>query len=186
MTCLQYKALIDEFVDNELAFELSQDFKEHLSSCESCKKELDLTIHLKELLKNKVSLEPGEQYFVENQDLIIARTVEKDSWEQQNDSKTSEKIYSEFTRALLSAVAALLIFAISIVIGTSDSKFTQINPKESPVFVMNPVESMISNANSPIFTKAEQINHIQGMLLISPPGMLGRLAVIHEYNRVLR
>ena len=186
MTCLQYKALIDDFADGELVSELFQEFKEHINSCESCKKEYELTRHLKELLQNTSSSMPGDLYFAENADLIIARTIEKDSWENSTDSKSPEKIHSEFSRALLSAAAALVIFAISIIIGTSDSNFAQNNPSESPVFVTIPVETMISTANSPIFTKAEQLNQIQGMLLISPPGMLGRLSVIHEYNRILR
>lgn len=184
MTCLQYKPLIDDFADNNLAPELSQKLKEHISSCDSCKRELEATNRLKELLRSTPSSDPGDHYFEETTNLIFARTIEKNNWETNQKQKSAKKVQSEFSRALLSAAAALVIFAISIVIGTSDNNFAQNNPQESPIFVMTPVEQMIEPDNSPIFTKTEQLNHIQGMLLISPPGMLGRLSVIHEYNRL--
>lgn len=185
MTCLQYKTLLDDYVDGELSPDLLGQFEKHLNECDSCKQEFEIANHLKELLKYKSSLNPGDLYFEETADLIFARTIENDNWQQNQKNKSATKIQSEFTRALFSAVAALVIFAISIVIGTSENKFTQNNQIESPVFVMTPIEQLIKLDNSPIFTKAEQLNHIQGMLLISPPGMLGRLSVIHEYNRLV-
>ncbi len=184
MTCLQYKPLIDDYADNDLAPELSLKLEEHLASCASCTIELEGTVRLKELLKNRVSPNQRNLSFEETTNLILARTVEKNSWQEQARQKPDEQVRSEFSRAILSAAAALIIFAISVVIGTSDEKFAQNNPPESPIFVMSPVEQMIEPNDSPIFTKAEQLNHIQGLLLISPPGMLGRLSVIHEYNRL--
>lgn len=185
MTCLQCKLLIDDFADNTLDPELATQLNEHILLCDSCKQELETTGHLKELLNNTVSVNPGDIYFEETANLIFARTIEKNNWQNLQNQKSPEKIRSEFSRALISTAAALIIFAISIIIGTSDTKFAQNNPAESPIFVMTPVEQMIEQNNSPIFTKTEQLNHIQGMLLISPPGMLGRLSVIHEYNRLI-
>ncbi len=183
MTCLRYKPLIDDFADNNLAPELVTQLKEHFSTCSACKQELEATKNLKELLHNTTSHIPGDLYFEETAELIIARTIEKNNW--QDNQKPTSKVRSEFTRALFSTAAALLLLAASILIGTSDTNFAQNNPTESTIFVMTPVEQMIEPDNSPIFTKAEQLNHIQGMLLISPPGMLGRLSVIHEYNRLV-
>ncbi|HDL01218.1 MAG TPA: zf-HC2 domain-containing protein [candidate division Zixibacteria bacterium] len=185
MTCLQYKLLIDDLADNSLDPVLATQLKEHILLCDSCKQELEATGHLKELLNNSASVNPGDLYFEETANLIFARTIEKNDWQEQQKQKSPEKIRSEFSRALISTAAALIIFAISIIIGTSDTKFAQNNPAESPIFVMTPLEQMIEPDDSPIFTKAEQLNHIQGMLLISPPGMLGRLSVIHEYNRLV-
>ena len=183
MTCLQYKPLIDDFADNNLAPELVDSFNKHISTCDECKQDLKATIHLKELLHNTTSHNPGGLYFDETLELISARTIEKNNWKENN--KSASKVQSEFSRALFSTDAALILFALSIIIGTSENKFAQNNPTESPIFVMTPVEQMLKPENSPIFTKAEQMNHIQGMLLISPPGMLGRLSVIHEYNRLI-
>ena len=185
MTCLQYKALLDDFSDNDLALELVTKLKEHIAICDSCKKELELTNRLKELLHHTSPPDPGSLYFDDTADLIFARTIEKDNWQKNQYIKSATRVQSDFTKALLSTAAALFIFAISVVIGTSENKFAQNNPKESPVFVMTPVEQMIGPNDSPVFTKKEQLNHIQGMLLISPPGMLGRLSVIHEINRLI-
>lgn len=185
MTCLPYKTLLDDFADNNLEPGLEEKLKEHIASCDSCKEELAMTNHLKELLHQTASPDRTDSYFEETAELIFARTIEKNSWQNNQNQKSVEKVQSEFSRALISTAAALFIFTISIVFGTSDNKFAQNNPKESPVFVMTPVEQMIGPNDSPIFTKTEQLNHIQGMLLISPPGMLGRLSVIHEYNRLV-
>ncbi len=184
MTCLPYKTLIDDYADNNLAAEYLVGFQKHIASCESCKKELDETIQLKELLQNSNSSPPSDLYFDETANLILARTIENNDWHKNQSKNSDEIVRSEFSRALLSTAAALIIFAISIIIGTSDNNFALNNPEESPIFVMSPVEQMLQTNDSPIFTKAEQLNHIQGMLLISPPGMLGRLSVIHEYNRL--
>ncbi len=183
MTCLQYKPLIDDFADNNLAHELVTQLKEHISTCSDCKQELEATRNLKELLQNTTSHIPSDLYFEETVELIIARTIEKNNW--QDNQISASKVRSEFTRALFSTAAALFLLIASILIGTSDTNFAQNNPTESTIFVMTPVEQMIEPENSPMFTKAEQLNHIQGMLLISPPGMLGRLSVLHEYNRLV-
>ncbi len=114
MTCLQYKPLIDDFADNNLAPELVTQLKEHIATCSDCKKELEATNHLKELLHKTTSHNPGELYFEETAELIIARTIEKDNW--QENQKSASKVRSEFSRALFSTAAALLLLAASILI----------------------------------------------------------------------
>lgn len=186
MTCLQYKPLLDDYVDGELSPQQVSEIEEHLNKCPDCRADVEQTRRLKELFHLQRPPNPGNQYFEENEQIIYARTVEKDEWQksEQADYK-SEKVRSEFFRGLVSAAAALILLGISIVIGTTqDKNFTEINPSDSPILVMAPIEDMVDADQSVLLTKAEQLNQIKGMLLIGPPGMLGRLTAMYEYNRL--
>ena len=186
MTCLQYKPLLDDFADNELSPRQVSELETHLEHCPSCRSELSEIRRLKELLYMQRPPTPDKQYWEENESLIFARTIESDNWMNESEkSKSKDQVRSEFFRAILSAAAALTLLAISIFIGSSQTtNFTENNPADSPIFVLAPIEDMAESDKSIILTKAEQLNHIKGMLLLGPPGTLGRLSVMFEYNRL--
>ncbi|KAA3636657.1 MAG: zf-HC2 domain-containing protein [Calditrichaeota bacterium] len=185
MTCLQYKALLDDYADKELSSDKAAELEKHLKECSDCQKELEEIISLKELLYLSKSPLPNQEYFEETDTLIFAKTIDASKGFENVPIASQQKVKTDFFRAIMSAAAALIILAVSIVIGTSQSsQITEINNTQTQVFVIHPLDEMNDATNSIILTKAEQINQIRGMLMLGPPGTLGRISAMYNFNRL--
>ena len=185
MTCLQYKALLDDYADKELSSDKTAELEMHLNKCSDCQKELEEIISLKELLYLSKSPIPDQEYFEETDALIFAKTIDSSDDFENVPVFSRQKVKTDFFRALMSAAAALIILAASIVIGTSqNSQITEINNSQTQVFVIHPLDEMNETDDSIILTKAEQINQIRGMLMLGPPGTLGRISAMYNFNRL--
>ncbi|MFQ5452583.1 MAG: anti-sigma factor family protein, partial [Candidatus Zixiibacteriota bacterium] len=76
MTCLNTIQLLEDYADNELSPEKTIEIKKHLDECLSCQNEYSIIRNLKELVQQKPVYNPGEEYWSETSNIILARTVE--------------------------------------------------------------------------------------------------------------
>ena len=181
MTCYNIKQLLEAYLDKELRPEDTQLVEEHLQSCQSCFEEYQELKRLKELLSQNSSFNPKEEYWQENKNIILARTVESQSNKTEiadlYESK-SDKIIA-FKHSLISVAASLIIFLISVFIGTSSNK-QSVSERLSPSPVLTKVN--IDQSTNPydfgLYSQENKIYRINGMMLLSLPGAAGRITFI--------
>ena len=77
MICQHALSLLDDFLDNELASSTAAEVKSHLDGCTTCRQAYDESRRLKELLRQKRNRDPGQDYWLETSQLILARTVQE-------------------------------------------------------------------------------------------------------------
>ncbi|NOY88444.1 MAG: zf-HC2 domain-containing protein [FCB group bacterium] len=183
MTCRFALLLLDDYVDNELAPKEREALKKHLEDCSSCRQEWERTKYLKELLKQKLVNDPGEDYWKEMTNIILARTIETSSRESVTLSFTEKAAMQRgaFIRSLVSAGVSVIILVSAIILGTAQKKSDPtIYAGGNRLFAaasLKPPDKTVTT----IITKKEQINQAQGMLLMGAPTFIGRFSTIFEF-----
>jgi anti-sigma factor RsiW len=185
MTCREALLLLDEFVDQELPPARMEAVAAHLAQCRSCRDEVETTIKVKEMLRQKSVYSPGEDYWNETASLILARTVESplERIPATSESRTVQR--HAFIRSVVSVFASLVILFTALLIGSNKgSDFVRLTAPESPLFSVAPIQDMVGSDNTVIVTRAERLSQAKGMLLMGSPGFLGRFALMYEMDNL--
>lgn len=188
MTCSNYIHLLEEYIDNELT--PNQQLKTHIEICQSCSNELEDLKRLKELLSQSTSPDPGESYWAESKNIILARTIESDKFDNTENNKTEIIGFDEskadkksaFRRSLISVAASLTIFIISILIGSKkDNNFAQKNNINNQFMITKKVYDKLDEQKYRNFQNIDNKHRLKSMMLTSTVGLPGRvLAVIDD------
>lgn len=188
MTCPEVVSYLDDLVDGSLSPDKSERVRDHIRRCEACRREFEMTERLKGLLAISGTLDPGDEYFVETEALILGRTVsnEQPVAAERGVDDTVASRRTALMRALASLAASLAILFAAIYIGSSDDiRQARHSAQVSPVLATADVRQMVGERGGQIFTQADQMRIAHGMLLIGSPGMLGRFAVFPEFDRTI-
>lgn len=180
MTCQSTLSLLDDYVDGELPAFLAEQVSNHLKVCRACWTEYEQTQRLKELLKQRQAPDPGPDYWSEASQLIVARAVEGPSAGRFDAADDIAERRNSFFRALVSLAASLMILFTALLIGQEHQEVKQqAGITSGPVLVASSV-GRGSDEASRVVSSDEMARVAKGMLLLGPPGMLGRFAGLTE------
>ncbi len=189
MTCPEAASHLDEFIDNDLPADQTNQVREHLKSCDECRREYQLTKRLKSLLSIGVIPDPGEDYFFETETLILARTIDG-SDETDDRPPTADQVRRQkkqaFYRALFSVAASVGILFAAIYLGSSQDNIQSRNTTSSaPILATADIRNLVGPETEPIFTEADNLRLAHGIMLIGSPGPLGRFGIFPDIIRTI-
>jgi len=180
MTCRYTQSLLEDFVDGSLPHERAAEIQDHLTACSDCQAEYSELRRLKELLKTYEPKDPGREYFQETTELILARTVGQSHTTDSGQPDRRER-RDAFVRAVLSAAASLVVLFSAMAIGNMDSPgASQSNRLNSPVLATLTVIEGLNTQVPSILPAEDRARLAQGMLLMGPPGLLGKFGGLME------
>jgi anti-sigma factor RsiW len=173
-------SLLEDFVDNELSEEELADFKRLLESSPELRDEHQLAVRLKELMKKQPVPDPGEDYWSEVTELILARTTgAPDNETTVTSQEELSNRRSAFLRSLVSAAAALFILFSALVIGSGKHhQMLTENISANSVLLTASVADEINSDSFVMMTKAERNSATIGLLMLGPPSPVGRFAAL--------
>ena len=184
MTCYHSSALLEDYIDGTLPAESVDEIDQHLKSCERCRQEYEAAVSLKKLLKVKPIHQPPPEYWSELSNIIIARTIDSPALpdEPHTPIDLNAERRSAFIRSLVSFAASLVILFSAILIGSNgQERFASVSEQDSPLFVLAPMDESADSEDSSLFVSRDERMHLtRGMLLMGPPGSLGRIAALTE------
>jgi anti-sigma factor RsiW len=125
-------SLLNAYLDGELSVEQASSIDSHLKICNDCFHELSRLRQLKSSLADVISPNPGDEYFRQLQNRIMARTVEQNNTYTKNSNRRESLVSSgqNFLRTLirLAAVVTLLFasfYAAQIVQQVQNSRWAE-------------------------------------------------------------
>ena len=177
MTCPYPRSLLEDYVDGELPPAEADRVARHLTTCEACRAEHEATLKLKNLLTRRSVPDPHPSYWNEVSSLILARTVESAPFEA--DDQGRDRVRSgeraSFVRSLISVAASLGIFIAAISFGTLNGGLTTETPTiEKQVLSTTSLVTTAHAEARPGIGVSNNERVSQAMLLLGPPGLLGR------------
>ena len=185
MICQHALSLLDDFLDNELASSTAAEIKSHLDDCTACRQTYDESRYLKELLKQKRNRDPGQDYWLESSQLILAKTVQQNGPEERYTiSKASSDPRGSFVQALVSLAASLVILVSALIVGMNQNHAPDAVTRGGPVLFGSSVYQQLNTGNF-IITEDEQQRLAKGMLLLGPPGLLGHIGGLTQLRIVI-
>lgn len=179
MTCHDILSLLDDYVDRELGPSQAKQVTSHLATCRSCQDEHQLLLRLKSDLQKLPAPTPRPEYWNEVTSLILAKTVEADNSARTGKNDHTPQQRRAFARALLSLAASLLIFFTAVYLGTKKEEIEQ-SPFAQAMNFRTGSMNLLVESGVPSTNDREQSIVTQGMILISPPGLLGRVEMLPE------
>lgn len=175
MICQRALSLLDDLLDNELSAAEAAEVRAHLDACPNCRRTYDESRRLKELLKHTGNRDPGEDYWLETSQLILARTVQLG--EPQPPFATGEEATDRkgaFVQAMVSLAASLVIFVSAMIVGMNQSHAPSAVSAEGPLLLSSAASHQLEVARG-LITEDERQRLAKGMLLMGPPGLLGHV-----------
>lgn len=174
-------SLLEDFVDNELSEEELAEFKRLLETSPELRDEHQLAVRLKALMKRQPIPDPGEDYWSEVTELILARTT--DAPETETTTVTSQdelsRRRSAFVRSLVSAAASLLILFSALLIGSGKHhQMLTENISAGSVLLTATVADEINSDSFVMMTKSERNSTTVGMMILGPPSPIGRFTAL--------
>ncbi len=176
MICQRALSFLDDYLDHELAPSVAAEVKDHLDRCEVCRREYEESRRLKELLKQKSTGDPGDEYWLETSQLILARTIHQDiGGETFAAEETAPDPKGAFLQALVSLAASLVILVSAVVVGMNQGRAPDVRTQGGPLLFSSEMGKQL-NSSDLIYTKAERERLAKGMLIMGPPGLLGHFS----------
>ena len=174
-------SLLEDFVDNELSEEELAEFKRLLETSPELRDERQLAVHLKELMGRQPTPDPGEDYWSEVTELILARTTgapEIETTEVTSQEELSHR-RSAFVRSVVSAAAALFILFSALLVGSGKHhQMLTENISGTSVLLTASVADEINSDSFVMMTKAERNSTTIGMMILGPPSPIGRFTAL--------
>jgi hypothetical protein len=92
-----------------------------------------------------------------------------------------------FLRAGLSLAASLGILFTAIYLGSDRTEeISRIAPPEAPVLAAAPLSRILGPSPNPLITNQEQVRLAAGLMIMGPPGFLGRIERFPDLTTPLR
>ena len=182
MTCRHTQSLLEDYVDQELTKSQCDEIDAHLAVCDICQEKFHQAIKLKETLSSIETVDPGQNYWDETTQIILARTAQSDM------ISNVEKIHIEqyrsakisFVRSAVSFVVAIFVLSSAVFFGSMKNNQQSATEIKTEIILSAEILEHLNNVNEIIFTKNEQARLTRGMFLLGTPGMLGRSALISD------
>lgn len=176
MTHRPLLALLEDSVDKELSEQEMAELKRLLAESEDLRLDRDASVRLKELLRHLKTPDPGDAYFDELTELVLARTTRSAAgatYDRQPAGTTDER--SMFVRSLVSAVASIFLFLAALFVGSQDHQsIVSLSGPNGPLLTSS-VARQLQQPDFVLVTKAERARISQGISLLAPPGLSGFL-----------
>ncbi len=179
MTCPEAVSRLDDLADDQLPADEAVQVREHIQSCDACRREYEQTLRLKRLLGDMTAPDPGDAYFQETTSLILARTVQAAPEQPVRISADDARRQNRraLVRAILSVAASIAILVTAILIGSSpEQQVLRSQSEHAPVLATADLREVVGPHDIPVFTREDRIRLARGMMLIGSPGFLGRFA----------
>ena len=171
--------LLEKYLDKELSGSLLTETEQHLETCPECQNRLEELRQLNRLLVRVKPPVPSQAYLEESLSIIQARTIAL----QEPTYPEKRPIISDFIRSIVAVAASLLLLLSAIYLG-SDSQvqqYTQSTP-DNQMLVIAPAYFKNAEQSQPLYVQHDQIRQLKGMLLIGPPGALGRFGTLYQFS----
>jgi anti-sigma factor RsiW len=185
MTCHTALTLLDDYADGQLDSSSAGELEEHLEGCTSCRRELAETRRLKELLGQSISPSPGSDYWSQTTRSILARTVGLD-YQRETASSRERSKKSAFIRSVITLAASIAVLFSAVYIGENQDRSPatfEVAQAGGPVFLSAAVARQL-DPRAPVYTQEDRRRLARGMLLMGPPGIPGRLAIMAEMSEL--
>ncbi len=173
MTCSHFMALLDGFIDGEIETAISDEMQQHLRKCDDCSNEYASALRLKKTLADMTFPDPGNEYWQETTDIIMARTVGADLAQPNGAETVSDK--RAFVRSMLSLAASLLILFTAMLLGTGQNgPSVLLNPPSAAVEHPSSIDQDSVPMQPRVFAPTDdQTRLLRGTLLLASPGAPG-------------
>ena len=179
MTRPSKRSLLEDFVDSELSEEETSYVRQLLAQSPELQQEHDATLRLREILKTLPVPDPGEQYWSESTELILARTTPSETEESVNRSLpeiTAQKRHA-FWRSVVSAAASLIILFSALVIGSQRQTHKETNiVDEGRMLVTTDLADRLTTPTVELTDQPELAGMTVRNILQGPPGHVGRFS----------
>ncbi|HHI03418.1 MAG: hypothetical protein DRP51_08650 [Candidatus Zixiibacteriota bacterium] len=176
MLCRHVQSYLDDYILSQIDKELADKIDNHLKECLDCQKRLEGNKQLFTVLKSLPTPDPGDYYWQQMEDSILAATV----GENRQNSKLPEQAKTGpiglMQRYLIPLTATFLLFLGSLYFA---------NPVQNPI--LSGVSAIDSSSSYIMAEKSEEISdrsdsHIFTAIVASAPGSLGRYLIFADIN----
>ena len=173
-------SLLEDFLDDELPQEQTETVRRHLEQSPELKRDYTVAVRLKSLMRRMPPPDPGEEYWTEVTDLVLARTAGRStSVGRETLGKTAGPEQKRaFYRALFSAAAALMIFFATVLLGSYHQQQRAESAGQQTVLMTAALADQVDQGKRAVMTDSELASTSAGMLLLGSPGHVGRFAML--------
>jgi predicted anti-sigma-YlaC factor YlaD len=155
----------------------------HLDVCDDCRDEYRQALQLKDLLENQPTFDPGEDYWRETTELILARAEAspREIVLPENRRPVWATGRATLARAAASFAVSLGVLVSAVVIGSSQTaQIADSADIDNPFVVTASVRDAVGTSGTELLTAAESSRLARGTLLLGAPGMLGKGIAFRE------
>ncbi|MBI5266310.1 MAG: zf-HC2 domain-containing protein [candidate division Zixibacteria bacterium] len=187
MTCLEFRSILDRYVDRELSTDEMRRADEHLTGCATCREELASQQSLKQLMSGYVPpVQPPDDYWDQARDRVLAKTVlTADREQKQTDTLVDSHSYMPVMRSVLSVAASIALLAIALVLGSRhDRPAVVLSNQPHQVIVTAEMAELLKSPDGGPLTLGDQRRIGQASILMGGPGMVGRFNFLPGLLRI--
>ena len=178
MYCRQVQSHLDDYILNQIDEKLIDQIDNHLKECLDCQKLLKTSKQLITALKSITPPDPGEYYWQQMEDSILARALgENDEVSKPQNLVRAEPV-SVLQRYLIPLAASFVLLFGSIIFSNS-----VINPFQSASNKANN-SSVINMAGNSLVASENSDSQLFTAIVATAPGSLGRHLVLANITGV--
>lgn len=175
MTCLEFRTVLDAYVDGELSAEQMAQAQEHIQRCTICRDEIASLQSLKESLRQSRGIpEPHSGYWEESREQIHAKTDLSDGSVERPMSPERDSYYP-LLRSIVSVAASVALLATVLVIGSKHERpAVVIKGPAGQVIVAQTLADELMIPDGGELTLGDQRRLGTACILAGGPGLVGR------------
>ncbi|MCP4704114.1 MAG: zf-HC2 domain-containing protein [candidate division Zixibacteria bacterium] len=156
MSCRQVQSHLDDYILNQIDKDLFAQIDSHLKECLDCQEKLEINKLLISALQSNKTPDPGDYYWQQMEDSILAKTIGNENEESQLPNRFKSEPINLVKRYLIPLAASFVLLFGSLVF----SDFVQNQPQFGTINANN----ISNNSDSQIFTA----------IVSASPGSLGK------------
>jgi len=187
MTCLEFRSILDQLVDQELSTSDKQLADEHIRVCTLCSQELASQQSLKKLLTGHLPPgRPPDAYWDQSRDRVLARTVlSADLDRRESDTSEDRFAYMPVMRSVLSVAASIALLATALLLGSRhDRPAVMVQDHTRQIIVTADIAELLTSPDGGPLTLGDQRRIGQASILLGGPGMAGRFNYLPGLLRI--
>lgn len=187
MTCLEFRMLLDRYIDGELSTDQRTSADAHLKDCIICRDELaSLQSTRQALAESRPQTEPHIGYWDDSRERIITKTVLSDApVENTRAALFSGVDYSSLLRSALSVAASIALLVGVLVVGSRhEQPAVVIHGPEGQIIVAQALADELLVSEGEVLTIGDQRRIGTACILAGGPGMVGRFNCLPGLLRV--
>jgi len=188
MTCLEFRLLLDRYLDQELSAEDNHSAEEHLEACSSCREEVASHRQVQHLLSGYAPpVQPPEVYWELSKDRVLARTVlsSDHASPEKVDTFGGNRSYTPLVRSMISVAASVALLATALVLGSRHERpAVVLRQGDSQVIVSAGLADMLDMPDGGPLTLGDQRRIGSLAVLVGGPGMVGRFGYLPGLLRI--
>lgn len=174
MYCRDVKFLIDDYVAGRLDENQRSALESHIAGCQECTNLLNEEKEWLEMVRQATVPDPGEDYWRELDEKIMARTFTPEGEQLATESIPAISKRSKILTYMVPLAASLVLFLATLgLIGIAERPTTEI-------IVGADRGEYLNQINEKLCLDVRPQSEIIGSLLLCPPGTAGRHLAIHK------